>query len=163
MGRRTYPDLPRLYIDMDGTVADFEKAMRARNIPASLAKMVPGLYADLDPIPGAVEAINELTRWGLLDLMICTKAPDKNPYSICEKMFWIDRHLPVMHGRVIVTPDKGCMGYNRDFIIDDFPHWANAHSFRGTRVLFGDESNGEAGTFDVAVKNWQEALDYFRP
>ena len=57
MAERNYPDLPRVYFDMDGVLADFEKESRDRNIPFSELKMTIDAYRHLPIMPGAKEAV----------------------------------------------------------------------------------------------------------
>ena len=56
-------------------------------------------------------------------------------------MLWLNKHLPILEDHIIVTPDKGCIGTKRDFLIDDHPEWANAHKFPGKIIKFGGEHN----------------------
>jgi 5'(3')-deoxyribonucleotidase len=81
--------------------------------------------------------------------MVCTKIPSKNPYAAAEKLIWMSKHLHILHDRVIITPDKGCIGTKRDYLIDDHPEWANAHNFEGTILKF-------TKTF-----GWPQILEYF--
>ncbi|MDN8616524.1 hypothetical protein [Variovorax ginsengisoli] len=37
---------------------------------------------------------------------------------------------------MIITSDKGCVGKQRDFLIDDHPEWTNADQFPGTIITF---------------------------
>lgn len=136
MGIRTYPDKPRAYVDLDGVLADFDKAARERNLPPSVAKTVAGIYSDLPLIKDAVTGLAELEQLGF-DVWILTKIPRENPWAATEKLQWVRRHLPhPLHDKVIITPDKGCVGCYRDVLIDDHPEWANACNFPGRVIAF---------------------------
>lgn len=135
MGVRTYPDLPRVYVDMDGVIAAFEAAARAQGIPPAQLKLQRGAYLGLPVIAGAKEALRDLAQLDV-DLFILTKIPSGNVYAATEKLLWIETHFPELHDRVIITSDKGCVGKQRDFLIDDHPEWANADQFPGTIIPF---------------------------
>lgn len=138
MGVRTYPDRPRVYVDMDGVIADFEGALRAHGLTPGELKIKRGAYQALPIIEGAKEALHAFIRMGL-EVFGLTKIPGSNPYAATEKLLWIAAHFPELHDRVIITPDKGCVGTPRDFLIDDHPEWANADKFAGTIVRFAGD------------------------
>jgi len=74
MSIRDYPDVPRVYCDMDGVIADFERGMVETKLPASKFKLIPGSYINLHPMEGAIEGVHELIKMGGL----CYD-PDKDP------------------------------------------------------------------------------------
>lgn len=135
MGVRHYPDIPRVYFDFDGVIADFEKGATLHNLHPKQFKRVAGAYLNLDPLEGAWEAVQEVIRRGY-QIFGLTKCPDENPYSAMEKLLWVKEHFPMLDGRVIISPDKGAVGSARDFLVDDHPEWANAHNFPGTILKF---------------------------
>ncbi|MDI9689808.1 hypothetical protein QM326_34780 [Burkholderia cenocepacia] len=135
MGIRHYPDKVRVYVDMDGVIADFEGAARAHAMEPSHFKRVAGAFLDLDPIPGAAEAVAALDAAGYL-VFALTKIPRSNPHAATEKLLWVRRHFPSLDDRIIITPDKGAVGKARDFLVDDHPEWANASNFPGTVIVF---------------------------
>jgi len=138
MSVRDYPDVARIYVDMDGVVADFERAFTEAGQHPKQFKLVPGAYVNLHPIPGAVEGIHKLLELGF-DVFMLTKIPSENPYAASEKFLWMYKHLPIIEDKIIISADKGAVGTERDFLIDDHPEWANAHSFPGTVIKFGGE------------------------
>lgn len=144
MGVRVYPDVPRVYVDMDGVVADFEAAMNAAGSTPAEFKLRAGVYRHLPLIPGAMEAIGALIEAGV-EVWFLTKPPGKNPYSTTEKLQWVKEQFPELYERVIITPDKGAVGTSRDILVDDHPEWANANNFRGYIIKFEN--------------NWPEVLD----
>ncbi len=135
MGIRSYADKPRVYLDMDGVIADFSKAAKEHDLDPKHFKRVAGAYLDLEPINGAAEAVETLEKVGFL-IFALTKIPSKNPYAATEKLLWARRHFPSLEDRIIITPDKGAVGTARDFLVDDHPEWANAHNFPGTVIHF---------------------------
>lgn len=58
------------------------------------------------------------------------------PGAYGEKAQWVAEHLPELAERVIVTPDKGLLGDEYDYLVDDRPHKANCEGFRGQLVHF---------------------------
>lgn len=135
MGIRHYPDKVRVYVDMDGVIADFEGAARVHAMEPSHFKRVAGAFLDLDPIPGAAEAVAALDAAGYL-VFALTKIPHSNPHAATEKLLWARQHFPSLDDRIIITPDKGAVGTARDFLVDDHPEWANASNFPGTVIVF---------------------------
>ena len=135
MGVRNYPDIPRVYFDMDGVLADFEAGARRQGMAPKHYKRVAGAYLDLPLVPGAGEALETLHAAGFL-LFALTKIPSQNPYAATEKLLWAQRYAPILGDHIIVSPDKGAVGTARDFLIDDHPEWANAHNFPGTVIHF---------------------------
>ena len=135
MGVRNYPDIPRVYLDQDGPMYDMEKAAKAYGIEIEHYKRMAGTYLNLPLSEGAVEAVRTILAMGF-EVFVLTKSPDSNPYAASEKLLSIQRDFPVLHGRVIITPDKGAVGRPQDFLIDDHPEWANANNFPGQILHF---------------------------
>ncbi|UYE98807.1 putative 5'3'-deoxyribonucleotidase [Xanthomonas phage XbC2] len=135
----------RIYVDMDGVIADFEANLKGRN-PKSV-KLMPGTYIRLDPIQGALEAVRTLIAAGH-DVWIATKTPTHNLLADSEKKHWINEYIPELLDKTIITPDKGCL--RGDVLIDDRPHKANCESFEGTFIHFGSE---EFPTWDEVLKH----------
>jgi hypothetical protein len=136
MGVRIYPDLPRVYLDMDGPLANFDLYCQERKLDPHQAKLYSGTYLNLPPTEGAIEAVRKLLKRSHLFLFVLSKIPSGNPGAATEKHFWLERHLPELSKRLILSPDKGCFGTARDYLIDDHPEWANAHNFPGTIFKF---------------------------
>lgn len=138
MGVRNYRDVPRVYIDMDGPSAHFERAFLAAGMDPKTFKTQRGVYQKLQVVEGLLDAIEEFEARGL-EVFFLTKIPAANPYAATEKLLWVQELLPRLVDRVIISSDKGAVGTERDFLVDDHPEWANAHNFRGTVVLFSGD------------------------
>lgn len=157
MSIRTYRDVPRVYLDLDGPLADFEgycKDLQAKLgsdgiVSPAKVKLVPGTYFNLPVVEGAKDAVSKILDLGL-EIMILTKIPSKNPLAASEKILWLNKHFPELDDMITITPDKGSVGSKRDFLVDDRPDWANAHNFRGTIIQYGSP----------AYPSWDEIITY---
>lgn len=149
MSVKNYPDTPRVYLDMDGVLADFAAACDALGENPHKAKLRVGLYVDLPLIAGAREGVLALIEQGWF-IFVLTKIPDKNPHAATEKILWLRKHFPELGERIILSPDKGAVGTSQDFLVDDFPQWANAHKFPGTVMHFGP---------DGAYRDWNVLVE----
>ena len=128
-----------VFIDSDGPVADFEKALLLDGRPPETFKHSPGAYLWLDITPGAswgINALKVLDDEDELRVWILTKTPSSCPYAYTEKVLWYRRHFPWLEDRVILTHDKSIMGGPEDFLFDDRPHKANVEHFKGEFVYF---------------------------
>jgi 5'(3')-deoxyribonucleotidase len=136
MAERNYTNPKRVYFDMDGVLADFEKESIERGIPFKVLKNTIDAYRHLPIMEGAKEAVSRFIEAGY-ELFILTKTPSKNPYSATEKIFWANEHFPEFGDHIMITPDKGALGQEGHILIDDHPEWANAHNFetRGGKVI----------------------------
>ena len=152
-----------VYIDMDGVIVDFGKAIddwfekhphlveRYKDFPDH----IQGLFRIAPPIKGAVEAIKKLHNSGKYELFIATSAPWGNPQSLTDKRFWLEDYFDnIFHKRLFTTHRKDLlMG---DYLIDDRTK-NGAGDFSGELLQFG--TNWEDGK-EGAFPNWQSILDY---
>lgn len=125
----------RVFVDMDGVIADFDRFMTENQITSAELKKRPGGYLDLKPIPGAIEGVRRLISQGF-EVWIATKPPTGIPYAYADKVSWILKHLPELKRRVILTHDKGLLGDAGDYLLDDHPARANCEQFAGTLLRF---------------------------
>jgi 5'-nucleotidase len=129
-------------VDLDGTLADFDGAMRreltailgphedAKWIDAHeeehawlkgrrrLIKAKPGFWKNLEPLANGMIVVEELTRAGF-DLMVLTRAPKDVPLAWQEKVEWCMRFLPGVP--VTITPQKELV-YGK-VLVDDWPEY----------------------------------------
>jgi hypothetical protein len=129
-----------LYLDMDNVLVDFASGIRAAD-PALIRAYeghpddAPGIFALMEPLPGAVEAFTVLSE--AYDTYILSTAPWKNPSAWSDKLEWVKRHFgDKAYKRLILTHHKDL---NRgDFLVDD-RRKHGADRFRGELVPFGSE------------------------
>lgn len=137
-----------IFLDQDGPLADFEKGALEARLSPEVAKMTPGFYLDLPVTPGALNAVERLNELSNVQIFVATKIPDKNPLAATEKIQWLHRHFPSIEERIIVTPNKACLGGPLDFLIDDRAHKADAAHFVGTFIHFAS----------VQYPSWEHVL-----
>lgn len=127
----------RVFVDMDGVIVDFDGYVKEKGLEASQLKLVPGTYAELKPFPDAFEGLRMLEDLGL-EVWIATKPPTGAAHAYAEKAEWIIKNLPHLKRRIIITHDKGLLGDEGDFLIDDRPWKANCVQFKGLLIKFYD-------------------------
>jgi 5'(3')-deoxyribonucleotidase len=122
------------FIDSDGPIADYELALSESGLPVSEFKIQPGIYLWLKKTPGAeasLEFLKDLDTLGYIRVWVLTKTPSRTPYAYTEKVLWYRNNFPWLEDRVILCHDKHLVGSEKDYLLDDRPHKANANLFRG--------------------------------
>ena len=143
--------MKRVFIDMDNVLVDFQSGLDqvSDEVKAEYAGRldeIPGLFAKMKPMPGAIEAVHELQKH--YDLYILSTAPWKNPSAWSDKVAWVTKYLDdVFHKKMVITHRKDlCQG---DYLIDD--QGKNGTSeFAGEWIQFG------SGQFP----DWDSVLNY---
>lgn len=132
--------MKRLYVDMDNVLVDFPSGLRGlgpRVLRAYEGRFdeVPGIFARMDPLPGALEAYARLRVH--FDTFVLSTAPWENPSAWSDKLLWIKRHLGEhAHKRLILTHHKDLN--SGDFLIDD-RRKNGVERFAGEHIHFGTE------------------------
>lgn len=161
--------MKRLFIDMDNVLVDFQSGLdhvseETKVAYAGRLDEIPGLFAKMKPMHGAIEAVHELQKH--YDLFILSTAPWKNPSAWSDKVEWVTKYLDdVFHKRLVITHHKDlCQG---DYLIDDrgkngtsefggkwiqfgseqFPDWESVLKYLSSRRL--DEYMIEIGSYDL--------------
>ena len=97
---------------------------------------VPGIFALMEPMPGAIEAVHKLAE--KYDVYILSTAPWKNPSAWADKVSWVTRYLDdVFHKRLILSHHKDFL--KGDYLIDDRPKHG-ADTFEGEWIQFGSDT-----------------------
>ena len=135
-----------IYIDLDNTLADYLALAQEMNVEPKDAKRIQGFFAQLQPMPGAIDAYNRLAEH--FDVYILSTAPWNNPSAWSDKVIWITKHLDdVFHKKVVITHCKHlCKG---DILIDDRDKHG-VTEFEGEWIHFGSER----------FPNWETVLEY---
>lgn len=138
-----------VYVDMDGVVADFDKAVYGMNNDQKQLAIdsQPLFFDNLDVIDGAVEGMKFLVDKGFDIYFLSTPAWD-NPRGWMGKRIWVEKHFPYMKKRLILTHRKDLnIG---DYLIDD--RKANgSENFKGVHLHFGQPE----------CPDWASIVKYF--
>ena len=126
-----------LYLDMDNVLVDFPSAF-ARVPEETLTEYgedkdeIPGIFALMDPVPGAVEAFHALAE--VFDVYILSTAPWENSSAWSDKLEWVKKHLgEKAWKRLILSHHKNLN--QGDFLVDDRDK-NGAGEFPGTLIKF---------------------------
>ena len=151
---------PILFFDMDNVLVDFQSGIDRLDEATKQAYEgnlddVPGIFALMDPMPGAIEAVHKLAE--KYDVYILSTAPWKNPTALNDKLAWVKKQFgaeegSVFYKRVIFSHHKNlCHG---DYLIDDRPKKNGVDQFTGELLHF-DTKDPEA-----RFHSWDEVVTY---
>lgn len=128
-----------VYVDMDDTLCDLQaaaKSAKVRNPRMPYPQAEYGFYANLDPLPGAIEAITMLYGSGKFEPWILTAPSLINPLCYTEKRVWVEKHLGMrMVERLIISPNKALL--KGDYLIDDNITGKGQDKFEGIVFQYG--------------------------
>ena len=133
----------RIFVDMDNVLVDFRSALRKRGLADDTldADELDGLFAEMDPMPGALDAYRRLVRDGH-DVYILSTAPWENPSAWRDKLLWVQKYLgDVAKKRLILSHHKHLL--RGDILIDD-RRKRGAGAFSGYHIHFGASGAGES-------------------
>ena len=143
--------MKKLFFDMDGVLVDFQSGIdklsdETKQEYEGRLDEVPGIFSLMDPMPGAIEAVHELSKY--YDMYILSTAPWKNLTAWSDKIEWLTKHFgDLFKKRVILTHCKHlCDG---DYLVDDRAK-NGASEFPGEWVQFGSER----------YPDWEEVVRY---
>ena len=142
-----------VYVDLDGVLVDFASGLE--RVPAGIRDKyegheddIPGIFALMGPMAGAVDAYLELAE--RFDTYVLSTAPWENPSAWSDKVRWVQQHLgEAAYKRLILTHHKDL---NRgDFLIDTRPN-NGAAEFDGEFIQFGSDR----------FPDWPAVMEYMR-
>jgi len=138
-----------IYIDLDRTMCDFDKAYNlaiTKNPGIKYPQSQLKFFENLEPIEFAIESYFILKE--KYNVFILSKPSVKNPLSYMEKRIWVDKYLGFKEcDKLILSCDKTLL--NGEFLIDDIeqvgllkPKWKH--------IQFGS----------CEFKNWKTVIDF---
>ena len=142
----------RIFVDMDGVLADFDKAAQEMKdkLPFETELKPSATYessdkgfkfdevldfSTFDVIPGAKDGIDKLIDMGH-DVYIASTPPWNNPAAWGQKRDWIEKHFPALKRKVFLTHRKDLL--DGDILIDDSTYRGQP-DFKGTFIHFGKD------------------------
>lgn len=127
-----------LYVDMDNVLVDFRSGIEELDAKTRKAfderlDDVPGIFAVMKPIEGAIESYEKLAE--VFDTYILSTAPWENPSAWSDKLLWVKRKLGVVaYKRLIITHHKNLNSGH--YLVDDRTK-NGADGFKGQHIHFG--------------------------
>ncbi|MCB1596026.1 MAG: hypothetical protein KDI76_14045 [Xanthomonadales bacterium] len=130
-----------IYIDMDDVLCDYskEKEAKLKQFPEiKFPQSQQGFFANLTPIPDAIESVKYLIESDEFTPYILTAPSILNPHCYTEKRIWIEKYFGLdFVDRLIISSNKGLV--KGDLLIDDYSEGRGQESFEGELIHFGSE------------------------
>ena len=142
----------RGYVDLDGTAADYFTARTLSGLDFATFNSKPGSFAGLQVMEGTHGGLQLLEEFGY-EVYFLSRPPSGCPAAYMEKAEWVNQHFPQYRDRLILSPDKGCIGRPCDLLIDDHPEWGNAQNFPGTLILHKNWESTMATLWELEVQS----------
>ena len=143
----------KIFIDMDGVMADYELAFWDRYIEGimNFPQSQVGFFLNLKPIFGAIKHIEYMLKNNNLDVYILTAPSYKNPACYMEKRIWIEKHFSLSFcEKLIICNDKSLIKMDKgDVLIDDHKKGRGQDSIDGQLMHFNYTTNSY-------YKGWME-------
>uniref|UniRef100_UPI00398EA23D 5'(3')-deoxyribonucleotidase, mitochondrial-like isoform X1 n=2 Tax=Pristiophorus japonicus TaxID=55135 RepID=UPI00398EA23D len=135
----TYPEEP--FIELKDRRGFWVSAQYGKLQPDLCEKAISiweskNFFIELEPLPGAVDAVKEMANMTNTDVFICTSPIKKYNYCPYEKYAWVEKHLGKEFLELMVlTRDKTMVSGN--LLIDDKPDISGVEPYpKWEHILF---------------------------
>ena len=124
---------------MDDVLAGFRAGIYA-HIDENPYTFIPqaelGFFENLEPISGAIDAVNKLRKNNIFDIYILTAPSTRNPHSYSEKRIWVEKYFDYdFTDKLIICSNKALL--KGDFLVDDSASGKGQENFEGELIHFG--------------------------
>lgn len=119
----------------------------------------PGFYFDLEPLEGALDALNEMLAAGLDVRLVSSPHPSSPALCAAEKYQWVDKYLgSEWVSRLVIVKDKTYI--SGLFLIDDKPTVTGSNNPSWKHIVFDHSYNRKVvGTPRLGHwKNWRRVV-----
>ena len=142
-----------VYIDLDGVIVDLIGQMKkelseTKKVYEDETDIIDDsetIFINSQPIPHALESIAELEKH--FDVYILSTAPWHNIHSWSQKRIWVDKYMPTMFKKLILTHHKEQL--IGEYLIDDRLK-NGAAEFKGEHIHI----------FTEKFPTWQSVVEY---
>ncbi len=134
---------------MDDTICNFKMAAR-QYASLKFPQSKIGFFEELEPLEGAIEAVNYLRTVAEYEVYILTAPSVRNVHSYTEKRIWIEKYFDLEFcKKLIICSNKGLL--RGDFLIDDYVSGKGQENFEGNLLHYGSDE----------FPNWKAIRNYF--
>lgn len=144
----------RLFVDMDGTAVEWKAAEEFEDLYEK------GYFSSLKPYQNVVDAIRLIfQRTAVVEIYTLSAVLPDSPYSIPEKMEWLDQHMPfiphdhrlfIHNGIEKIAAVPGGVRPS-DVLLDDYTLNLNQWAKQAKAIKLLNGINGTKGTWKGAA------------